>query len=168
MKTCPRCRATKSLAEFYSDKLSSDGLKSWCIACCKEVAKSAASRVAKRKYYLSQKGKDAIARSVARRADKRKAYSARPDIQERRRNLAYLRKFGITVQDYERMLSEQGGGCSICRSTTAGGRGQRFHVDHCHETGTVRGLLCHSCNVLLGHARENPSILSRAIEYLNR
>jgi hypothetical protein len=61
-----------------------------------------------------------------------------------------VRQYGITAADYAAMLLKQGGVCAICSSRTAGGRGPRFHVDHCHATGRVRGLLCTMCNARLG------------------
>ena len=65
------------------------------------------------------------------------------------RNLHYKYKYGITLADYDRMESEQGGKCKICSTTEPKGMG-RWHVDHCHSTGKVRGLLCNNCNTKLG------------------
>ncbi len=77
----------------------------------------------------------------------------------------YARKFGITVEDYERMLAAQAGRCAICNSTEPGGRGV-FHVDHDHATGTVRGLLCTNCNAGLGQFKDDPALLRAAANYL--
>lgn len=74
------------------------------------------------------------------------------------------RQYGITLAEYDIMLARQGGGCGICKGGTKG-RG-RFHVDHCHETGQVRGLLCAKCNILLGHANDDTKLLRAAIGYL--
>lgn len=64
---------------------------------------------------------------------------------------AYRKRYGITLEDYERMLREQGGRCRICRADKQGKKAdRRFHVDHDHGTGKVRGLLCTRCNVSLG------------------
>ena len=60
----------------------------------------------------------------------------------------FKRAYGITVEDYERMFQEQGGVCKICQHTCKSGK--QLAVDHCHETGTVRGLLCAKCNTNLG------------------
>jgi len=76
------------------------------------------------------------------------------------------RCYGITQDDFQRMLVEQGGVCAICRKDDPGGRHGEFHVDHCHDTGTVRGLLCDACNRMLGFARDNSRTLNRAGEYL--
>jgi hypothetical protein len=77
------------------------------------------------------------------------------------------RAYGIGRNDAEAMLVEQGGGCAICRKTLA--FPDKFtHVDHCHTTGAVRGILCGSCNFMLGYAKDNPGTLLAAVEYLRR
>jgi hypothetical protein len=75
-------------------------------------------------------------------------------------------KYGITSADREHMLSEQGFSCAICKDDAPGGSGT-WHVDHCHATGVVRGLLCTRCNTGLGQFRDNTEFLSNAIAYLN-
>jgi hypothetical protein len=82
-----------------------------------------------------------------------------------------FRKYGLTVERYNEMLSEQAGHCATCPRTPAEERHGVLTVDHDHEapkgTGN-RGLLCHHCNRLLGHARDNPAILRAAADYLER
>lgn len=78
-----------------------------------------------------------------------------------------MRRYGLTAADYHRMLAQQGGGCAICARADAGGRpGARFHVDHCHRTGRVRGLLCSNCNTGIGKFADDPGRLERAALYL--
>lgn len=78
-----------------------------------------------------------------------------------------MRRYGITAADYRRLLAEQGGGCAICGNRDSGdGRGNRLHVDHCHSTDIVRGLLCSSCNFGLGKFEDDPARLERAAMYL--
>ncbi len=57
-------------------------------------------------------------------------------------------KYGITLEDYENMFQSQNGVCKICKNKCS--TGKNLAVDHCHETGKVRGLLCAKCNVNLG------------------
>lgn len=76
-----------------------------------------------------------------------------------------LRKFGLDENDYISLVEAQNGRCAICLETPTNSRG--FHVDHDHSTGKVRGLLCHSCNVALGHVKDDVDRLSRMIDYLN-
>ncbi len=94
----------------------------------------------------------------------RAAYASRP--------AAYrgynLRRYGISVADYDAMLEEQGGGCAICFTTEPGGRGSRLHVDHDHATGEVRGLLCVNCNNGLGRFGDDADALDAASAYLRK
>lgn len=78
------------------------------------------------------------------------------------RNSGLRKRFGITNDDYFEMLKEQNGVCAICETKPEG----YLHVDHCHETGEIRGLLCKPCNLGLGNFRDNRTFLSNAIEYL--
>ena len=80
-----------------------------------------------------------------------------------------LKKYNITPEDYSILFTKQEGKCAICRSDKSFRKNITYNlfVDHCHETGKVRGLLCHSCNTGLGHFRDNITNLKQAIEYLN-
>lgn len=87
------------------------------------------------------------------------------------RNAHYLRKYGITIEDYEIILEEQGGVCAICKreeraKTKRKGHMRPLSVDHCHTSLEVRGLLCNNCNVGLGTFEDNPDFLLNAIVYL--
>lgn len=81
---------------------------------------------------------------------------------------AYIHpKYGITADQFNTMLEEQDGVCAIC-GIQAEEYGKRFSIDHCHTTGTVRGLLCMNCNTALGHFRDDVESLERAIKYLEQ
>jgi hypothetical protein len=67
----------------------------------------------------------------------------------RNREYALRKKFGIGQAEYDVMLEAQGGSCKICKTTDPGSR-KHFHIDHCHTTGKIRGLLCFRCNTKLG------------------
>lgn len=75
------------------------------------------------------------------------------------------RRFGISESEYNGLLSEQRGGCALC-----GGKNgeRRLAVDHCHQTGAVRGLLCLGCNTALGHMGDSLPLLQKAMEYLRK
>jgi hypothetical protein len=74
--------------------------------------------------------------------------------------------YGITYWDFERMLRDQSGRCAICCTSEPGGPWNTLNVDHCHETGRVRGLLCYRCNVGLGYFQDDPSRLLAAQDYI--
>jgi len=73
----------------------------------------------------------------------------------------------VTPEQYAALLARQEGRCAICQTDQPGGKGS-WHVDHDHATGGVRGLLCSQCNLMLGHARDDPARLRAALEYLSR
>jgi hypothetical protein len=74
------------------------------------------------------------------------------------------RDYGVTLESYEAMLASQAGVCAVCKDINPSGK--RLAVDHHHESGKVRGLLCSRCNTMIGHARERIDILVAAIGYL--
>ena len=147
MKACTKCKTEKPLDEFYVDRRRKDGRQPWCKAC--HNAWRAANRAANperlkensRRYYLANK-------------DRQKANG---------RAAHLLRKYRLTVQEYDAMLSKQGGVCAICKQPPSD---RRFPVDHCHSSGEVRGILCDRCNRLIGQAGDDPEILLNAVAYL--
>lgn len=79
------------------------------------------------------------------------------------RKYRLLRDFGITPDEYDTLLLGQGGVCAICE----GDDGRKLlAVDHCHDTGKIRGLLCRQCNTGLGSLGDNVAGLQRALAYL--
>src|SRR6185295_20354622 len=82
---------------------------------------------------------------------------------ERRRTLAM---YGLTEEQWDRLVAFQGNRCAIRETATPGGRGESWHIDHDPETRKVRGLLCHQCNVSIGNLRHDPKIIMAAAEYL--
>ena len=79
------------------------------------------------------------------------------------RNAKLVRLFGITSGDYEALKVSQNFQCAICNNSLQPGR--RTHIDHCHSTNKVRGLLCENCNRGLGMFKDDVNRLSRAIGY---
>lgn len=93
---------------------------------------------------------------------KKKGYQSR--CRNCSRHIQWEHRYGITHEDYERLLNQQEGLCAICRQPEL--VWGQLAVDHDHTTNEVRGLLCHKCNPLLGYARDNIEILENAIKYL--
>lgn len=86
-----------------------------------------------------------------------------PDVRKNQR----MRKYGISAKDYEEMWDKQNGRCLICGEKKENkGKYNSLFVDHNHETGKVRGLLCQRCNFLIGQARDDVKVLKSAIKYL--
>lgn len=84
--------------------------------------------------------------------------------QGQRRAAVIKHKYGITIQEYDALLTKQNGACAVCLNVVD----YLLHVDHCHQTGRVRGLLCKDCNWGLGNLKDSVEILQSAITYLER
>jgi hypothetical protein len=88
-----------------------------------------------------------------------------PDPHRLSKKKSRLKKFGMTMEQWQDMFSKQGDGCAIC-SVGDTGNGRDWHLDHDHKTGKVRGILCHGCNTGLGGFKDSEQFLLAAITYL--
>lgn len=89
------------------------------------------------------------------------------------RDRCYRSKFGISLTAYEEMLEAQNYVCYICKNPEKfvsqwSGKIRALAVDHCHDTGKVRGLLCNRCNTVLGLIQDSTTLLTNAISYLEK
>jgi hypothetical protein len=84
------------------------------------------------------------------------------------RKVHLKRTYGITPEEYTALLLSQNGRCAICRADGPGRGHQNFCVDHDHQTGEVRGLLCHKCNRAIGLLGDAPETVQAAYEYLSK
>lgn len=119
-------------------------------------------RAARRRYRASHKEELRERRRLKRLTDH--AYRERQLTRERQwqRKKRFKVVYGISLEDYDVMLERQNGACAICGRKP----NERLAVDHCHATGTVRGLLCAKCNSGLAFYQDNPERLLAAIAYL--
>jgi len=84
----------------------------------------------------------------------------------RMRERAKERRYGITQEQFDQMIINQNNKCKICSIEF---KGTKFtHIDHCHDSNIVRGLLCNNCNLALGQFNDNTDILDNAIKYLQK
>ena len=84
------------------------------------------------------------------------------------RKIESLKKYNLSLEEYDLLVEEQNNKCAICGTTENKGTAKngRWQIDHNHKTGEVRGLLCQSCNLGLGCLQDSPEILSKALSYL--
>lgn len=96
--------------------------------------------------------------------------TAAPDVAKATQKRAHIRRrFGISPEDYERIVDAQSGLCAICRQPEPQARRQgRLSLDHCHDTGDIRGAICSRCNTMLGYAKDDPTTLREAAKYLEQ
>jgi hypothetical protein len=90
-----------------------------------------------------------------------RGWQARTDQQAHNRKIHIQREYDLTPEDIEELFVAQDGACAICGEAL-----QEYHIDHSHECGGVRGLLCRSCNVGLGFFQDSVERLTAAIRYL--
>ena len=109
-----------------------------------------------------QKARNNQRQKERRRADPEK-YRLMGKVSERNRK---LKKYGITKSSYDVLLHSQNNCCAICFSDNNNNRD--WHLDHCHTTGQIRGILCHQCNLMLGNARDSVATLEQGIIYLKK
>ena len=145
-KFCYRCDSAKPLSEFAKDRSTKTGLSAYCRDCRGKMKTEQDNR--------------------KRRIDP----EWREMMKEKDRNRYYKRTYGISLAEYDELLEHQKGVCAICgkENNTNYGRAHngRLCVDHCHESGEIRGLLCGSCNAALGHFKDNKDLLKKAMKYL--
>ncbi len=139
MRKCTECLVEKPLSHFDKDHRRKSGKKAKCKTCCNKIHGEYRRRTGydKRRYWKNPAG-------------------------ERERHL--IRKYGVTLADYEEMLRDQDGRCAVCGKIQE----RAFDVDHDHKTGKVRGLLCTSCNRMLGHSGDSPELLIAGADYLRK
>jgi hypothetical protein len=94
-------------------------------------------------------------------------------VKEVHRVYHYRTKFGLTVDKYNEKLEQQSYVCEICKQAETikeprTGRIRNLSIDHCHTTGKIRGLLCNTCNHVLGKYKDNVSLFQSCIDYLNK
>ncbi len=127
-------------------------MKQRCKTCCKCKEEKPVDQ-----FYSMRRGKYGVGTICKPCAS---AY-AKPRVRPR----MLLIKYGMTLVDYQNLLESQGGVCAICGSEKSCAD-RPLAVDHCHDTGVVRGLLCSSCNSGLGYFRDDPNRLEAAVRYL--
>lgn len=151
VKQCRKCGETKPMLSFYAHRSTRDGRANYCMECQK-----AASR----------------AWTKANAEHVRKRNAAADKTQKRRLHRRWwLRLYNLTEEQYDQMLAAQGGVCAICKNPETAldsrtGEPRRLAVDHCHTSGRVRGLLCMTCNRMLGASKDDPAVLKAAAAYL--
>jgi hypothetical protein len=161
VKICRLCGLNKPVSAFYAMAGMRDGYRNECKACFQAAARAR---------YDSAASVERATRWQKQNPERVAAYQAeyrnRPERKRAMRDLYYRRTYGISADEVDEMLAAQGGGCAICGVLPE--RLGSLHVDHDHQHGHLRGLLCVSCNQGLGQFRDDPEVLLAAIDYLRR
>lgn len=137
-KYCPKCKMIKALEEFNKFREKEVG---YCIVCSRELGKKYHNKERKKEIYENNR--------------------------DEARNDRLKRKFGITLKEYNKKLEKQKKECAVCGKTPEG-NGKALAVDHNHETGEIRDLLCNNCNVLIGFLKEDLDLSLNLTKYIRR
>lgn len=163
MKRCARCQEEKQESDFHKAKDKKDGLHSYCKRCNRAQARSWATSNKERKAKSSRAWEEANKEHIDAWRKKYRA-SNKDRLAKYDRQYQIKRKYSITLEEYNQILDEQNGVCAICKKEGA----PYLHVDHAHDTGVIRGLLCRKCNSGLGFFNDDMDLLQKAAEYLTR
>jgi hypothetical protein len=143
LKPCSQCKKEQPLSEFSPNKQTWDRLTSWCRRCQAALAKATRA-----------------ANLEEMRAKSRAGYPAWKD--------AYLlRTYGLTPEDVRMLWASQANCCAACGTDLLTTK-YRAHIDHDHDTGAVRAVLCHRCNVALGMLEDSPERVGALLAYIQR
>ena len=174
VRQCTKCGEEKPFSEFYARPHGLHGLRSSCKVCDRAGTKAwrlanperAKESQAKWRRENPERQKELTERWRAEHPERVRAQIRRRTARNAPYRRAYLlkRNYGISVERYEEMVEDQRGLCAICESPPP--EGKRLSVDHDHEIGVVRSLLCAKCNHGLGAFSEDPARLFSAIWYL--
>ena len=142
---CKRCREDKLIRDYYYDSCNKTHRKE-CKECTKKYEQGAnhSRSGQKREYYKKDKA-----------IRKKKRIPRKSELK---------RKYNLTLEEYDVMVTAQHGVCAICGNSSF----QDLGVDHNHKTRKVRGLLCTVCNTGIGFFHENITVLENAISYLRK
>jgi hypothetical protein len=161
-KPCKQCGVTKPLDDFYRHPTARDGRRGQCKACILYRAslryQDDPEKFKERTRLYRESNPDQLREYKRRRKEKTREWC----------RTRLLRQYGLDEGEFDAMAAAQGDRCAICETDTPGGAHNVWHIDHCHDTGRVRGLLCQRCNVGLGYFSDDPAVLSAAVDYLER
>jgi hypothetical protein len=156
-KWCTKCRTTKDVELFFKNSRN-DKPRSWCKSCCNRTGAE------------WEKRNPALVRKYALNSYRNNHEKCVLRSRKYHRTVGRKRMYGITPEQYDQMLASQGGLCAVCRNPerrVLHGTVTSLAVDHCHQTKKIRGLLCSQCNLIIGGAKDDPTLLRRLAAYLD-
>lgn len=166
MKRCGKCSEDKEAGAFSRLASSADGLQAWCKACHKEYRNNPSRRDRLRDYrqeYRARRWSDPDYCVAVRASDR--ANRSVDERRARRRVLNAASRYGLTADEVRRLRSQTD--CQCCGQRLSDDP-QHRHIDHCHETGMVRGMVCRQCNLIMqGPAAECIARMQHCIRYLS-
>ncbi len=183
-KLCTKCQQTLPISEFWKDATMKCGYFSWCKTCTRgkpfEVTFDAEKNIKKcvtcdewkptTEFHNSKAIKCKFSSNC--KTCKRKQYDKRKKNNKFATQMHFAKKLGISLDKLNIAFENQNGCCAICKqpetTTHQNGTLRNLAIDHDHETGEFRGLLCSKCNIALGGFKDDLNLLKSAVEYLSK
>ena len=177
-KKCSLCGEVKAHSEFGRNRSRPDGLSFYCLACNRVKSKATYAR-ARAALGREVQPRESLPEGM-KRCGRCREIKAVTEFHKQRSQaggyhtyckpcrktvgsaLYFHRTYGLTRLELNVLVEIQGGLCAICQVNPA------EHVDHCHDSGKIRGVLCFTCNVALGHLKDDVQLFRRGIDYLER
>lgn len=154
-KLCTKCRESKPIKQFNTDRRNKSGYRSWCKKCLHELNNKDEEKRKNwnKSYYENYQNESFLEFGVTRT-----------------RELWLLKKYNLPLEQYISMIKSQDSKCCICNKPFDFTNRNQKHicVDHCHTSGEIRGILCTCCNRGLGGFKDNLQYLEEAIVYLKK
>jgi hypothetical protein len=161
MKTCNRCGVEKPAASYYKNQGSKDGTLGICNTCV---------GVRQKRYVEANAPLIALKMQAYHAANRDKLLAQQKEYKTKNRTVLAQKKrergTGFSPKLFAATLEYQQGCCAICDVNFNTISRQQQHADHCHTTGTPRGVLCQECNTGLGKFADSPDLLQKAVNYL--
>jgi hypothetical protein len=171
---CSPCHSTRTRKRSRGEELSdhrrvsqADAQEIYCSSCDQTLPRTAFSFRTKGR----QVGQPYLPCKDCKNRKHREYLAANPHVKKRHRKPAhaqdyYLKKYGLTRESFEALLVAQDWRCAICPAVFRGDDAVTPAIDHCHQSGAVRGVLCRECNSALGLLKDSADYAARAAEYL--
>lgn len=166
LKRCSRCKAEKPLEFFNKSKTSRDGLQHKCKDCGRAECRSWYEKNKEKEQYKARK-RGRINGPKQRERMKLWALANPERARYHSRKKLLGKKYNMTIEEHDALFASQGFVCGACGSPSPNSK-KGWSTDHCHATGKVRGIVCHHCNIGIGHAKDNVQTMRKWVEYLER
>lgn len=159
MKVCGRCKEEKSFDQFGKK---GNGYQSYCIPCRRIKQKEWVAADPSRTEKARQRAKEWSRNNPEKKRQHSLNWKKRNIDSVKEKGFAYHinKTYGLTVEQYDQIFQNQSGCCAICN------KNKKLWIDHDHNTGNVRGLLCPSCNTLVGYIETHIDLIEKTVEYI--
>jgi hypothetical protein len=166
LKRCARCEMQKPLVDFRNNKARPDSIRPYCRDCRKATC---------REWYLRnieterERARNRKRVNGPKDRERNKKWAAANPEQARYHSRKKLlgSKYNMTIEEHDALFASQGSVCGACGSAEPNSK-KGWSTDHCHSTGVVRGIVCHHCNIGIGHAKDSIKTLRAWISYLEK